>query len=286
MDVEAGQLRCLIAIVEQGTFTDAAIELGTSQAAVSRAIARLEAALQVRLLRRTSREVALTAAGARVLPLARQLLRDLDRLVDDARAGQDRVRVGYPWAAVGRHTVEFQRRWQRAHPTIELLLTRINTATAGLAEGQSDVAIVRSQVDRRRFDTVVVGLERRYGVSAADDSWARRRSLRMADFVTRRMAIDRRTGTTQLDLWPADARPADVVGVSDIEDWLELIAAGDVVGMSAEATVAQYPRPGVAYRVVRDAPPVTVQLAWWRDDPPAAVAPLAELLSELYRTAR
>ena len=56
--------------------------------------------------------------------------------------------------------------------------------------------------------------------------------------------------------------------------------------MTSEATVAQYPRPGIAYRVVRDAPPITVQLVWWRDDPPAAAGPLAELLSELYRTAR
>lgn len=286
MDVEPAHLRCLVAVVEQGTFTDAAIALGVSQAAVSRTVARLESVVGVRLLRRTSREVALTAAGARVLPHARQLLRDLDRLISDARSGQDRVRVGYAWSAVGRHTVEFQRRWQRSHPEIELVLTRTNSPTAGLTEGQSDLAIVRSPVDGRRFDSVVVGLERRYGVCAADDPWARRRSLRMADFVSRRMAIDHRTGTTNLDLWPADARPGDVLETTDIDDWLALIAAGDVVGMTAEATAAQYPRPGVAYRVVRDAPPITVQLVWWRDDPPAAAVPLAELLSELYRVGR
>ncbi len=207
-------------------------------------------------------------------------------MVTDARSGQDRVRLGYAWSAVGRHTVEFQRRWHRAHPDVELVLTRTNSPTAGMAEGQSDLAIVRSPVDARRFESVVVGLERRYGVCAADDPWARRRSLRMADFVPRRMAIDHRTGTTSTGLWPAESRPTDVVGTSDIDDWLGLIAAGDVVGMTSEATVAQYPRPGIAYRVVRDAPPITVQLVWWRDDPPPAAAPLAELLSELYRTAR
>ena len=286
MDVDPAQLRALVAVVEQGTFTDAAIALGVSQAAVSRAVARLEAVLGVRLLRRTSRSVALTAAGARVLPHARQLLHDLERLVADARSGQDRVRVGYAWSAVGRHTVEFQRRWHRAQPAVELVLTRSNSPTAGLTEGLADVAIVRGPVDGRRFDSVVVGLERRFGVCAADDPWARRRSLRMADFVSRRMAVDHRTGTTRLDLWPADARPTDVVGTTDIDDWLGLIGAGEVVGMTSEATVAQYPRPGIAYRVVRDAPPITVALVWWRDEPPPAAAPLAELLSELYRTVR
>ena len=76
MDVEPGQLRSLVAVVEQGTFTDAAIALGVSQAAVSRSVARLETVLGVRLFRRTSREVTLTAAGSRVLPHARQLLRE------------------------------------------------------------------------------------------------------------------------------------------------------------------------------------------------------------------
>src|SRR5580700_6754427 len=36
MDLELRHLRCLVAIVDAGTFTDAAIELGISQAAVSR----------------------------------------------------------------------------------------------------------------------------------------------------------------------------------------------------------------------------------------------------------
>lgn len=286
MTLELEQLRCLVAIVDAGSFTDAAIELGVSQAAVSRTLARLEAALGTRLLRRTSRELALTVAGARVLPAARQLLHDAAALVREAAAAPDRVRIGYAWSAVGRHTVEFQRRWHRHHPGIDLVLNRTNSPTAGLAEGQSDLAIVRGAVDGRRFETVVVGLERRYGVCAADDAWARRRSLRMADFVERTMALDSRTGTTTLDLWPPDARPTDIVDTHDIDDWLALIAAGDIVGMTSEATVAQYPRPGVAYRVVRDAVPITVQLVWWRDDPPPAAAAVAELLSELYRAAR
>ena len=50
MDVEVRQLRCLLAVVEEGTFTDAAIELGMSQAAVSRNISGLEHVLGVRLL--------------------------------------------------------------------------------------------------------------------------------------------------------------------------------------------------------------------------------------------
>mgnify|MGYP001795746159 CR=1 FL=1 len=54
MSVEIRQLRALVAIVVAGTFTDAAIDLGISQAAVSRTLAALESELGVRLLRRTT----------------------------------------------------------------------------------------------------------------------------------------------------------------------------------------------------------------------------------------
>ena len=42
MDLELRHLRCLAAIVDSGTFTDAAIELGISQAAVFRNLMALE----------------------------------------------------------------------------------------------------------------------------------------------------------------------------------------------------------------------------------------------------
>ncbi len=280
--VDIRQLRCLVAIVEAGTFTDAAIDLGISQAAVSRTLAGLEAALGVRLLRRTTREITITAAGARVLPHARQLLADLDALIQDAITGHDRLRVGYAWSAVGGHTVDFQRQWRARHPGTELLLVRTNSATGGLAEGSCDLAIIRNPPDPHRFDAVVVGLERRYGAFAADDAWARRRSLQLADFADHTLALDRRTGTTTPDLWTGPTRPDRIIDTHDIDDWLALIAAGTAVGMTSEATVAQYPRPGVAYRPVRDAPAITVHLAWWRDERPAATSAVVELLSELY----
>jgi hypothetical protein len=43
--------------------------------------------------------------------------------------------------------------------------------------------------------------------------------------------------------------------------------------------------PGVTYRPVRDAPPVAVQPAWWRDSPPPALADLMSLLCRAYGSA-
>ncbi|MFH8775026.1 LysR family transcriptional regulator [Streptomyces sp. NPDC017958] len=281
-DIDLRQLRCLVAIVDEGTFTDAAIALGVSQAAVSRTLAALERALGVRLLRRTSRAVTPTAAGLRVVAQARRVLADVTELVLEATSGQERVRIGYAWSALGRHTVAFQRRWTAAHPDTDLHLVRVNSPSAGLAEGACELAVVRRPLDDRRFDSAIVGLERRLCALAADDPLARRRSVRLADIAGRTLFIDRRTGTATPELWPPDARPA-VEETYDVDDWLTVIAAGRGIGVTAESTANQYPRPGIVYRPVRDAEPVAVRLAWWRDDPHPAHPAVRELLTELYR---
>ncbi|MFG2275923.1 LysR family transcriptional regulator [Streptomyces sp. WAC 01325] len=282
MDVELRQLRCLVAIVDEGTFTDAAIALGVSQAAVSRSLASLERALGVRLLRRTSREVTPTGTGLRVLAHARRVLGEVDGLVREATSGHARLRMGYAWAALGRHTPAFQRRWAAAHPGTDLQLVRANSSTAGLAEGACDLSVVRRPVDDRRFESAIVGLERRLCAVAADDPLARRRSVRLADLSGRTLVVDRRTGTTTTDLWPPDSRPA-IEETHDVDDWLTVISTGRCIGMTAEATAHQYPRPGVVYRPVRDAEPIAVRLAWWRDDPHPAAQAAIELLTALYR---
>jgi DNA-binding transcriptional LysR family regulator len=282
MSLELRHLRCLVAIVNTGSFTDAAIDLGISQAAVSRTLAALETELGVRLLRRTTREVTSTAAGARVLSHARRVLADADDLVREATTGHTRVRIGYAWSAMGRHTVAFQRRWPALRADTELQLVRTNSGTGGLAEGACDIAVVRTPPDERRFASVIVGLERRFCAMAADDAWSRRRSIRLAEISERTLVIDRRTGTTTADLWPAQARPA-VEYTNDIDDWLGVIATGRCVGITAEATVAQYPRPGIVFRPLRDAAPIAVRLAWWRDDPHPAIRTAVELLTDLYR---
>ncbi|CAM5230454.1 LysR family transcriptional regulator [Streptomyces chartreusis] len=282
MDVELKQLRCLVAIVDEGTFTDAAIALGVSQAAVSRSLASLERALGVRLLRRTSREVTPTGTGLRVLAHARRVLGEVDGLVREATSGHARLRMGYAWAALGRHTPAFQRRWAAAHPGTDLQLVRTNSSTAGLAEGACDLSVVRRPVDDRRLDSAIVGLERRLCAVAADDPLARRRSVRLADLSGRTLVVDRRTGTTTTDLWPPGSRPA-IEETHDVDDWLTVISTGRCIGMTAEATAHQYPRPGVVYRPVRDAEPIAVRLAWWRDDPHPAAQAAIELLTALYR---
>ena len=282
MDLELRHLRCLAAIVDSGSFTDAAIELGISQAAVSRNLIALEQVLGVRLLHRTSRSVTPTTAGVHALAQARQVLAAADNLVAEATTGHTRLRIGHAWAAMGRHTREFQRRWAARYPDVELELVRTNSATGGLAEGLCDIAVMRTPVDGRRFESAVVGYERRFCALAADDPWARRRSVRLSEMADRTVLVDRRTGTTTPELWPADARP-EIRETREVDDWLAVIAAGGAVGVTAEGTTTQYQRDGVVFRPLRDAPPIAVRVIWRRHDPHPSTHAAIAMLSELYR---
>jgi len=284
MSVDLRELRCLVAIADEGSFTDAAIELGMSQATVSRTLASLEATLGSRLVRRTTRSSELTDAGERAVRHARRILASVDELERDVSSGDGIVRLGYAWSALGKHTVGFLREWATRHPLVDMQLVRSNTPTAGLAEGLASLAIVRRAPDPREYDVVLVGLERRYCALASDDPLASRRSLTLAQVATRPLAIDSRTGSTVLDLWAPTEVPTHVIETHDIEDWLVLIGSGRAVGMTAEATVHQYRRPGIVYRLVRDAPSIAVYLAWTRGDAPRERDAVVELLAELYRT--
>jgi DNA-binding transcriptional LysR family regulator len=64
---EAGDLLAFMAVAEERSFTRAAAKLATSQSALSHTVRRLEARLGLRLLTRTTRSVALTEAGERLL---------------------------------------------------------------------------------------------------------------------------------------------------------------------------------------------------------------------------
>lgn len=84
MDLDLAQVRAFVAVVDHGHFGRAAGTLVISQQALSKRIARLEAQLGP-LLERGRGGVALTNAGARFLPAARQLLETADHAVATTR---------------------------------------------------------------------------------------------------------------------------------------------------------------------------------------------------------
>ena len=71
---DLGDLMNLLVIADEGSFTRAATRLGISQSALSQAMRRLEGRLGIRLLNRTTRSVAPTEAGERLIETLRPAL--------------------------------------------------------------------------------------------------------------------------------------------------------------------------------------------------------------------
>jgi DNA-binding transcriptional LysR family regulator len=75
---ELADLGAFLAVAEERSFTRAAARLGTSQSALSHTVRRLEARLGVRLLARTTRSVAPTEAGERLIETLRPAFDEID----------------------------------------------------------------------------------------------------------------------------------------------------------------------------------------------------------------
>src|SRR3954453_17235534 len=75
---EMADLTAFVVVVEERSFTKAAAKLGLSQSALSQIVRRLESRLGLRLLARTTRSVAPTEAGLRLLETLTPALEDLD----------------------------------------------------------------------------------------------------------------------------------------------------------------------------------------------------------------
>src|SRR5690348_4932505 len=98
MLMNLAQLRAFAGVARSGSVSDAALELGLTQSAVSHALASLERELGARLIVRDRAGCLLTELGTRLLPDTAETLRHADRIADIAAAEsglrEGRLRVG------------------------------------------------------------------------------------------------------------------------------------------------------------------------------------------------
>jgi DNA-binding transcriptional LysR family regulator len=116
--VDLDAVRTFVAAADAGQFQEAAAALAITQQAVSKRIAALEKALDVRLFTRTTRGAQLTIDGKAFLPHARELLRVAERADASVRPGRRALRVD----VVNRRIAPawLLQDFYRIHPAIEL----------------------------------------------------------------------------------------------------------------------------------------------------------------------
>lgn len=90
MDLDLGELNAFLSVARAGGFRDAARASGASASGLSEAVRRLEARLGVRLLNRTTRSVAPTEAGARLIERLGPALGEVEAALDVVNIFRDR----------------------------------------------------------------------------------------------------------------------------------------------------------------------------------------------------
>ena len=120
-------LSAFVAVATHRSFSRAAAELGLLPSALSHTVRSLEERLDLRLLNRTTRSVAPTEAGERLLERLRPALRDIDDALEDANAFRakpaGRLRLNVPRSAALLLLAPVMTRFIKAYPQMRLEIT-------------------------------------------------------------------------------------------------------------------------------------------------------------------
>ena len=146
------QLRSFTEVAETGHFTRAAERLHLAQPSLSRQISTLESDLGVELFHRARGHIALTAAGERLLPLARRMLADAEtargEMAELAGLRRGRIRLGATPTLCTSLVVEVLADFHHRYPgiDIEILERGSRSLIAALMEGTLDLALIVTSV--------------------------------------------------------------------------------------------------------------------------------------------
>jgi DNA-binding transcriptional LysR family regulator len=266
--VETRELGYFVAVAEELHFGRAAARLGMTQPPLSRAIRRLERRLGVTLLLRTSRQVALTAAGAVLLRDGRKALQAVDAAVRRAqRTGREdpRLLLACKAGADAGLLAELLAAY-RGEPDA-LPVQVVHSATERIAmlhDGRADVALLhRPNNDLTGLDHEDLRTEAQIVVLHPDHPLAGRAEVELADL--RGEVVPR---------WPESVPGGSGPLIGGLAEVFELVSSGRGVVVLPRSAMGMVAR-GLACVPVRDAAPTTLVLAWPRESRSRAVAALA-----------
>lgn len=163
------ELSVFVAVAEEGAFNAAARRLNLSPPAVTRLVTALEARIGARLFTRTTRRVAPTEAGRRLLADAARILAELDEAEASAagahQSPRGMLRVTAPVLFGQRHIAPILRDFLDAYPEVSATALFVDRVVDLIDEGL-DVALRIGELPDSTLSAVRVGAVRRVTVAA------------------------------------------------------------------------------------------------------------------------
>ena len=278
MEVHGRDLRYFVAVAEELHFTRAAELLFISQPALSKQIRALERALGAPLFDRTGSEVRLTAVGQALLPRAQIVLKEwygAEEAVKQAKEAEQATLVIGMSTSPGRGGLlpAIRSRFSLKCPAASLVLRQVNweDATAGLADGSSDVALVWLPLPSPgRYGWIVVAEEPSMVAMPERHQLARLAEVDFSDLLDEPfLALPKSAGPFR-DYWLAidyrNGRPP-VIGaeIASAEETYEALIDGRGVCLLASGNVSLVERGGIVTRPVNGISTSQFALAWRKD---------------------
>ncbi len=265
MDIRA--LEYAIALSEELHFGRAAERNFIAAQPFGRRIKALEHELGVALFTRTSRQVAMTAAGERFVSGARQLLSGIDELYRDARRGgsadDQHLVLGVFGFGMGGITSLVLDAFQRTHPRVSIEFAELDYSNhyEAVRTGVVDIGAVQytAPVDGLRFERLFSSP--RVLVVPARSQWSDARLLAESDLEERDW-LEIQPSSATLAAWvPANRRPSRRArGVRTPSAIPTAVASTGLVSLHAALAEIYFPRPDVRF-VPCEGPPCDVAIA-------------------------
>ena len=141
---DLAEMTAFVAVAERRSFAQAAVQLGVSRSRLSETIRGLEERVGLRLLNRTTRSVAPTVAGERLLARLRPLLEDFGAALDSINEFRDKpaglLRLTVPSPVASLMLAPLVSRFLQQYPAIDLEIS-VDAALTDIVAGRFDAGI-------------------------------------------------------------------------------------------------------------------------------------------------
>nr|WP_156866209.1 MULTISPECIES: LysR family transcriptional regulator [Serratia] len=255
-------LRYFIAVAEEQNFSRAAERLHISQPPLSRQIQQLEASLGVRLFKRGSRPLVLTAAGRFLYGHALQFLaQSLELKTMTQRVGQVERPLSLGFVASTLYDIlpQLIRRFRTAHPEVGLSLHEMTTLEQirALKEGKIDVGFGRIRHEDMHIRRIILREEPLMAALAADHPLARSEGLTLRALQAETLIVYPQTPRPSFaDQVLATFRdralvPRKIMEVRELQVALGLVAAGEGIALVPHC-LHSLKRPDVVYNALNE----------------------------------